>query len=125
MKFAASQKGLSFTGWLLTLSLVICALDVGFKLVPHYLDNRAMKKIINAVETNPGLDITTVSEFYSYVSKSMQLNSIRDLDLNKALSVTVANNKFLAQLAYEQREPLILNIDLVLKFDETFSVGKP
>jgi hypothetical protein len=55
----------------------------------------------------------------------MQVNSIRDVDLNKALKVTVANDRFNAHLKYEQREPLILNIDLVLKFDQQFSVGKP
>jgi hypothetical protein len=55
----------------------------------------------------------------------MQVNSIRDLDLNKALSVTVENNKFLAHLKYENREPLIQNIDVVVKFDHEFSVSKP
>jgi hypothetical protein len=85
----------------------------------------SMKKIISSVETDKTLEITTVSDFYSHVSKGMQVNSIRDLDLNKALSVTVENNQFLAHLKYEKREPLIQNIDLVVKFDHEFSVGKP
>jgi hypothetical protein len=84
-----------------------------------------MKKAIEAVDSNQTLDITTVDDFYSYVGKSMQVNSIRDVDLNNALKVTVANNKFNAHLKYEQREPLIMNIDLVLKFDQQFSVGRP
>jgi hypothetical protein len=122
---AGSQKGLSFVGWLLALALVAFAASTAFKLIPHYLDYMSMKKIISSVETDKTLEITTVSDFYSYVSKGMQVNSIRDLDLNKALSVTVENNKFLAHLKYENREPLIQNIDLVVKFDHEFSVGKP
>lgn len=55
----------------------------------------------------------------------MQVNNIRDVDLKKALSVTTENNRFLAHLKYEQREPLIQNIDLVVRFDHEFSVGKP
>ncbi|WP_426140430.1 DUF4845 domain-containing protein [Pseudomonas sp. DWP3-1-2] len=125
MRVAGSQKGLSFVGWLLALALAAFVLSVAFKLVPHYLDHMSMKKIINAVDTNPALDITTVGDFYSYVGKSMQVNSIRDLDLNKVLSVTVEDNKFLAHLQYEKRESLIQNIDLVVKFDDTFKVGKP
>lgn len=125
MTFASSQKGWSFTGVLLAVALGIFLLSVAFKLVPHYLDNREMKKIINAVDSNRALEISTVSEFYSYVGKSMQVNSIRDVDLNKALSVTVENNRFLAHLKYEKREPLIQNVDLVVMFDDTFSVGKP
>ncbi|MDF2642319.1 MAG: hypothetical protein K0R45_1591 [Pseudomonas sp.] len=125
MTFSASQKGLSLVGWLIMLALVAFVASTAFKLVPHYLDFRAMKKSIEAVDTNQTLDITTVDDFYSYVGKSMQVNSIRDVDLNKALKVTVANGKFNAHLNYEQREPLILNIDLVMKFDQQFSVGKP
>ncbi len=125
MTFPASQKGMSWVGWLLTLALVAFAVSTAMKIVPHYLDYMSMTKIIEAVETNKGLDITTVSEFYSYVEKSMQLNSIRDIDLNKALKVTVENNAFNAHLNYEQREPLIKNIDVVIKFDKQLSVGRP
>jgi hypothetical protein len=125
MAFSASQKGLSFVGWLLMLALVAFVASTAFKLVPHYLDYLSMKKAIEAVDSNQTLDITTVDDFYSYVGKSMQVNSIRDVDLNNALKVTVANNKFNAHLKYEQREPLIMNIDLVLKFDQQFSVGRP
>ena len=112
-------------GWLLTLALIAFVASAALKLVPHYLDYMSMKKIIESVDSNQALDITTVDDFYSYVGKSMQVNSIRDVDLNKALKVTAANNKFDAHLQYEQREPLILNMDVVLKFDRQFSVGKP
>lgn len=125
MTSAGSQKGLSFVGWLLALALIAFAATSALKLIPHYLDYMSMKKIISSVETDKTLEITTISDFYSHVSKGMQVNSIRDLDLNKALSVTVENNQFLAHLKYEKREPLIQNIDLVVKFDHEFSVGKP
>ncbi|GFM79845.1 DUF4845 domain-containing protein [Pseudomonas cichorii] len=124
MTFSASQKGLSFVGWLVALAFVAFVTSTAFKLVPHYLDYMSMKKIIETVESNQALDITTVDDFYSYVGKNMQVNNIRDVDLNKALKVTVQNNKFSAHLKYEQREPLIQNIDLVMKFDQQFSVGK-
>lgn len=125
MTFAGPQKGFSFLGWLLILTLVAFTASTAFKLIPHYLDYMSMKKIISSVETDKALEITTVSDFYSHVSKGMQVNSIRDLDLEKALSVTVENNQFLAHLKYEKREPLIQNIDLVVKFDHEFSVAKP
>ncbi len=125
MKFDGSQKGWTLASTLLALALISFVLNVGFKLTPHYLDNREMKKIINAVDGNPAVDIKTVSDFYSYVGKSMQANSIRDLDLNKALSVKVQNNRFVAQLKYENREPLIFNLDLVVMFDDTLSVARP
>lgn len=123
MAFASSQKGMSVLGLLVFLALAGFALNVAFKIGPHYAENLQMKRIITSVDRNQA-DMTA-SEFYDYVAKSMQVNGIRDLDLKKALNVTVQDNKFVARLQYEQREPLIQNIDLVVKFDQEFSVGKP
>lgn len=122
---AGSQKGLSFVGWLVLLALLAFAASTAAKVVPHYLDYLSMKKIIEAASTDKVTDISNSRDLYDYVAKGMQVNNIRDLDLNKALSVTTENNRFLAHLKYEQREPLIQNIDLVVKFDHEFSVGKP
>ena len=125
MTSVGSQKGLSFVGWLVVLAVVAFAASTAVKVVPHYLDYMSLKKIIEAAGTDKSADIRNSGELYDYVAKGMQLNNIRDLDLNKALSVTTENNGFLAHLKYEKREPLIQNIDLVVKFDHEFSVGKP
>lgn len=125
MTSAGSQRGLSFIGWLILLAVLAFAASTAAKLVPHYLDYMSLKKIIEAAGTDKPADINNSGELYDYVAKGMQVNNIRDLDLNKALSVTTEDNKLLAHLKYEKREPLIQNIDLVVKFDHEFSVGKP
>ncbi|MDH0748551.1 DUF4845 domain-containing protein [Pseudomonas sp. GD03842] len=125
MTSVGSQKGLSFIGWLLLLAVLAFAATTAAKLVPHYLDYLSLKKIIEAAGTDRTADVSSSDDLYDYVAKGMQVNNIRDVDLKKALSVTTENNRFLAHLKYEQREPLIQNIDLVVKFDHEFSVGKP
>jgi len=125
MTSAGSQRGLSFIGWLLLLAVLAFAASTAAKVVPHYLDYMSLKKIIEAAGTDKAADIDNSGELYDYVAKGMQVNNIRDLDLNKALSVTTENNRLLAHLKYEKREPLIQNIDLVVKFDHEFSVGTP
>lgn len=125
MTSVGSEKGLSFIGWLVLLAVLAFAASTAAKLVPHYLDYMSLKKIIEATATDKAAEINTSDEFYDYVAKGMLVNNIRDLDLKKALSVTTENNRFLAHLKYEQREPLIQNIDLVVKFDHEFSVGTP
>ncbi len=125
MTSAGSQRGLSFIGWLLLLAVLAFAASTAAKVVPHYLDYMSLKKIIEAAGTDKAADINNSGELYDYVAKGMQVNNIRDLDLNKALSVTTENNRLLAHLKYEKREPLIQNIDLVVKFDHEFSVGTP
>ncbi|MDH4564823.1 DUF4845 domain-containing protein [Pseudomonas sp. BN411] len=122
MTFARKQKGMSVLGWLLVLAVVAFLASTAFKVIPHYLDFFSMEKIISSVETEKALEIRTIPDFYSHVSKGMQVNGIRDLDLDKALKVTLENNEFQAHLKYEKREPLVENLDLVVRFDKEFRV---
>ncbi|KQQ68262.1 hypothetical protein ASF84_01730 [Pseudomonas sp. Leaf127] len=125
MTFAGKQRGLSLIGLLLLLGFIAFALSTAFKVVPHYIDYFSLRKVIETAVDNPSLGIESVDDFYSYVGKNMQVNTIRDVDLKQALRLKVENNRFVAHLDYEQREPLIFNVDLVMKFDKQFSVAKP
>jgi hypothetical protein len=55
----------------------------------------------------------------------MQVNAIRDLNLQEALKIKIESNEFRVHLKYEKREPLIQNIDLVVRFDKEFRVRMP
>ena len=125
MTFARSQQGLSILGWLVVLAVVAFFASTAFKVLPHYLDYMSMEKIITSVETDKASDVRTVGEFYNHVSKGMQVNNIRDLNMRDAMQVKVENNEFLVHLKYEKREPLIENLDLVVNFDKEFRVRMP
>ncbi|MBM7060413.1 DUF4845 domain-containing protein [Pseudomonas sp. UL073] len=125
MAFARSQRGLSVLGWLMALAVVAFVASAVFKMLPHYLDYMALEKAITSVETDKAADIRTIPEFYTRVGKSMEVNGIRDLDMEKALDVKIENNEFRAHLKYERREPLIQNLDLVARFDKEFRVRMP
>lgn len=125
MKSAHSQKGMSILSWLMVLALVAFFASAAFKVLPHYFDYMSMEKLITSVETDKAANIRSINEFYSHVSKGMQVNSIRDLNLQDALKIKVENNEFRAHLKYEKREPLIQNIDLVVRFDKEFRVRMP
>ncbi|MDG1581695.1 DUF4845 domain-containing protein [Pseudomonas sp. GOM6] len=122
MTFARSQKGMSMLGWMVVLALVAFFASTGFKMFPHYMDYWSLEKAIMSVETDRALDINTVQDFYSHVSKSMQINSIRDLDLKEILDIKTEGGDFLVHLKYEKREPLIENLDLVANFDKEFRI---
>lgn len=125
MTFARSQQGLSVLGWLVTLAVVAFFASTAFKVLPHYMDYMSMEKIITSVETDKAADVRTVGDFYNHLSKGMQVNNIRDLNLRDAVKVTLENNEFRVHLKYEKREPLIENLDLVVNFDKEFRVRMP
>lgn len=125
MKYARSQKGMSLLSWLLVLAVVAFLASAAFKIIPHYLDYYSIEKTITSVETDKAAEVRSVPEFYSYVNKALMINSIRDLNLDEALDVKLENNEFRAHLKYEKREPLVQNIDLVVRFDKEFRVRMP
>jgi len=92
MTFARSQQGLSILGWLVVLAVVAFFASTAFKMLPHYMDYMSLEKIITSVETDKAADVRTVGEFYNHVSKGMQVNNIRDLNLRDVLKVTQENN---------------------------------
>ncbi len=124
MQTIRAQRGASILTWLVILAFAAFFASATFKLIPHYMDNKALEKAIMAVEEDKtvGDKIDTVSDFYSYISKSMQVNSIRDLKMDDIIEVSQNNNDFLVHLKYEQREPLIRNIDMVVSFDKKYRV---
>ena len=125
MKSVHSQKGMSVLSWLMVLTVVAFLANAAFKILPHYLDYMSISKIIMSVETERSLQIRTIGDFYSHVDKGVQVNNIRSLNIRDAIKVKVENNDFKVHLKYEQREPLIENIDLVVRFDKEFRVRMP
>lgn len=101
MRFARSQKGMSLMGWLVVLGVVAFFASAAFKIIPHYMDYYSLEKVITSVETDKAAEVRSVPEFYSYVGKGMQINGIRNLDLEKALEVQLEDNQFRAHLKYE------------------------
>jgi hypothetical protein len=125
MKVARSQKGMSMLSWMLVLTLVAFFASAAFKLLPHYFDFMSMEKIITSVETEATGDVRSVNAFMAHVGRGMEVNNIRDLPLKDVLDVRMENNEFRVHLKYERREPLIRNIDLVVRFDKEFRVRMP
>jgi len=124
-RLPARQQGLSFLGGLLALCVIAFLASTAMKLVPHYLDYNALTKVIESIGDNPDNQIRSVSDVYSYVGKGMQVNDIRDLDLQKAMRVEVDGNHLQIRLDYEKREHLIRNIDLVVRFNRDFRINLP
>jgi phosphorylcholine metabolism protein LicD len=125
MKSTHSQKGMSILSWLMVLAFIAFFASAVFKMLPHYLDYMSLEKIITSVETDASKDIRSVGAFYGHVGKGMQVNAIRDLNLQEALKIKIESNEFRVHLKYEKREPLIQNIDLVVRFDKEFRVRMP
>lgn len=123
MKNIAKQQGISVMGALFGLVLVGFFASIGFKVLPHYMDNKALVKMINAVDRDSGgVQIRSVGEFYTHLNKNMGVNNIRDLNAADIVEIRSEGPDFYVDMKYEVREPILKNIDLVVKFEQKFRV---
>lgn len=119
------QRGMSMMNVLMLLAVVAFLASAAFKIIPHYLDFMAVEKMIMAIEGPAGESITRPNDVYVHLSKGMEVNNIRDLDLHEAFKIRQEGNDFFIEANYERRENLIKNIDLVVKFEKEFRVRAP
>lgn len=119
------QQGMTLVSWAAVLAIVGFVGSAVFKMLPHYLDYMSIDKAILSVETDAARSVDNVRDFYSMLNKSMQVNGIRDLRLEDALTATQDGQQLLVHLNYERREPLVKNLDLVARFNKEYRLRLP
>lgn len=118
-----SQKGMSFFGWLAVIALIVFGLVLAMKLIPIYMDHFTLRKIVTEVNDDPTLKIGSLRDMNNHISRGMQVNSIRDIDAAKAITVTSSGaDAYTVVIKYEVRSPVMQTVDLLVHFDETHIV---
>ena len=118
-----SQKGMSFFGWLAVIALLVFGAVTAMKLVPIYMDHFALRKIVTTVNEDPSVKINSLRDLHAHINKGMQINSIRDIKADEAITVTASGtNTYTVTIKYEVRSPMLRTVDLLVHFDETHIV---
>lgn len=117
-----NQKGISFTGFLITLAVVGFALFIGMKLFPMYQEYWAVKKTLKSIAADDTIGLDAVSIRNSLV-KYFDVGYISNVD-PKDVTVERAPEGVLITADYEIRKPLIYNLDIVGKF-KTSEIKRP
>ncbi|WP_153301738.1 DUF4845 domain-containing protein [Endozoicomonas arenosclerae] len=115
------QKGLSTLGWLVAILVGGFMIMLTFKVAPIYLDDYAVSKVLNSLDTKPGVEEAGVPQVREWLNKGLLTNRIKlakgesKVLRDKGKAVTVDIN-------YERRLHLMYNIDLVLTFEHNWKV---
>ncbi|WP_018277679.1 DUF4845 domain-containing protein [Teredinibacter turnerae] len=119
------QSGLGSISWLLILAVAGFVLTCAFKLGPHYIDNMSIKDALKSLTEQPR-DINTMdkNEISKILSNYMMINNVRGQEAN-SIKIVRKKDKTLVNSEYEVRVPLMLNIDVVLKFRSQLDSSNP
>lgn len=118
------QRGLSSIGWLFAISVFGFAVLVASKLGPHYLDNRFVVSTLENLAEDPTFPQMSRGEVNSTLKKTFKINNIRGKPV-ESVKISKGSEGTLVSIAYEERIPLMHNIDVVLKFHSELDSSQP
>jgi hypothetical protein len=113
------QTGALPIGTICILIVFASIVTLALKLGPHYIEFRTIQSIINQL---PRAEVNTMAraDVFDAIQKRLPLNSIYDVQVRDIIQFDRGPETTTVTLAYEKREPLFLNIDVVIKFDKQF-----
>lgn len=124
MKTLKRQRGLSSLGWLFVISIGGFALLCGFKLGPVYLDNTFVRGALQSLSKEEDLMGMNNGTIRGKLSKLFAVNNIRG-EVTKKVKIERKKDRVLVNINYEERIPLIYNIDVVLTFENQLDSSRP
>lgn len=115
----SSMRGMSVLGWMLTISLVVVLGSAAIRIVPAFLEYNTVRSVINSALSDPELHLQSEREVRSRIRRNFDINNVRSISADEVVIVK-EGRRVRAGVAYEVRDPLIANIDLVISFEREF-----
>jgi hypothetical protein len=109
------QQGVSFSGFLVVVVIIILASIGGMKIVPYYIQDKTIKSKFDELAHDPELLSATPTEIRAAFSKRATVSDITSI---KAEEIEVARDNGTITLSanYSVKIPLLANINLLLEF---------
>ncbi len=121
--FSAKQRGIGFAGWLIVILVVGGVISVGTKLFPLYMDNNTISGLLDKMALESDMNLKSKSEIYKLMENRMKMNNIRNFDVEENLSVVRTKDGTSLVLDYEERVPVVGNVDLIVSFSKEVELG--
>ncbi|MFO7857928.1 MAG: DUF4845 domain-containing protein [Ectothiorhodospiraceae bacterium] len=119
----AHQRGVTLVGWLLILALLGIAVLLVLRVGPVYMEQWTVSSIVDDVAGDPELADAGVREVQRGVRRRMQVNTVSDA-AREAVVVERSGENIVIVVEYEQRFPLVANLDGVASFRNEATVGQ-
>ena len=116
------QQGVSVVGLLFIFVLAAFIAVVLMRVVPAYVSYWTVKSAMDSVAQSPEPIVGGKSAIMNMISRRLEINDVRGID-PKAFKIEKTNGgAYTIQVAYERREHLFGNIDVVLAFNHAVEV---
>ncbi|WP_444925496.1 DUF4845 domain-containing protein [Microbulbifer sp. TRSA002] len=118
------QRGMSYWGLLLVIAMGGFVLTCISKMAPAYMDARYVSEGLKSLGDNPNLETMTAGQIKKELDRFFIVNNVRG-EPTKSVKVVRGTKGSVVSINYELRQPLIYNVDVVMKFNKQLDTAKP
>jgi hypothetical protein len=126
-KIGGSQGGITFISFLLNCLLIGFAALIIMRLFPLYTESFKVSNALKNITQDPEIGQKSVRDIQGMLLKQMEIDDVDRFDFNNLRNyLTVkpnARGMRVLTMTYESRGPLLGNLDVVLKFDESLTIA--
>lgn len=119
----SNQSGMTLISFVIVLAVLGFFAFIGMKLFPIYSEYYAVVTSMKKVQAMPGSGKFTPEKVWDIFSRNLYINYSKNVK-RQHFSLS-RKNGYIMRVAYEVREPLMFNIDLVAKFDNSVDLLRP
>ena len=110
------QRGISMIGGLLMIIVVCFVALMVIRIVPIYVSYFTVKSTLEGLLQDPASRQMSVPELYNTLQKRFDIGYVSVVDARQ-VKIRQQGRERILSLAYEDRRPLIANLDIVASFD--------
>jgi hypothetical protein len=114
---ANRQRGVSFSGFIVILVLLVVAAIFSMKLIPHYMDSGKIQKTMDAIVRDPLMQNAQVDDIrMAFYKRAISMDNVTALSEND-VEVYKENGKLFMSASYKVKVPVAGNVSLLLEFN--------
>lgn len=116
------QQGMGLSGLLFIFVLVAFVAVVLLRAGPAYMSYLTLRSAMNSVAESPEPISGGKATIMDLINRRLEINDVRGIDPKSFKIQKTSDKTYDVQVAYERREHLFGNIDVVLTFDHAVTV---
>ncbi len=120
--FVLRQRGWTMIGALVILILLAFVVLIGFRVVPMYLDYFTVKSTLEALQSEHGVAKMSKLDIQKSIQRRFDVGYVEVVTAKDVKIRLAKNGGRIVELVYEDRRPLIANLEVVGKFNQTVAL---
>ena len=116
---ARQQRGVSFSGFIVILVILVAVAIFSMKLIPAYMDNGKIQKAFDAIVRDPAMENATPDAVrMAFYNRAVTMDAVTAIN-ERDIEIYKDNGRLVLSAKYNVKIPVAGNVSLLLEFHPT------